>query len=275
MGKLSKREISKQVELKELIDSGNLTEDQVEHIYQEFNEGFIGDVTHSSAYFTPLDLAFDFSLMSPTHGVLLDACAGNGVLSYTAKIRDTHHNNIKQQICIEKNPEFVTIGEKLVPEADWYCGSIFDQQLHQKIFKKHGIKQYDSMLSNPPFGTVTMKYVADGERDWLGYTGKEFDMAVIEVGFKLAESHSYILPQQSCTFQVSGVSYHQHKENRKFNKLKKDINAPHLIQLWSSIDTTCYDGFKNTKALVECLTVENDIPIELKDHSSNCLMFDE
>lgn len=259
MGKLSKREISKQVELKKLIDETKvLTDNQKEHIYKEFNEAFIGDVTHSSAYFTPIELAFDFALMSPTYGYVLDACAGIGVLSYTANIRDTYDGNIKQLICIEKNPEFVEIGKKLLPDADWHCGSIFDQKLHQKIFRKHKIKKSDCMISNPPYGTVTMKYVPDGERDWLDYSGKEFDMAVIEVGHKLAEYHSYILPVQSCIFSVSGAHYHQHKTNRKFNKLKKDIDEPNLIQQWTSIDTTCYEGFKNTKVLVECLNVEVD-----------------
>ena len=259
MGKLSKREIAKQVQIKHLIDSTDvLNEDQVESVYEEFNEAFIGDITHSSAYFTPLDLAYDFALMSPTHGFILDACAGIGVLSYAATIRDHYEKNIRQIICIEKNPEFVAIGKKLVPQADWYCGSIFDESLHKQILKKHNIYKYDCMMSNPPFGTISMKYVPKAERKWLQYHGKEFEMAVIEVGVKLAEYASYILPVQSCTFQVSGTPFHQHKENRKFNRLKHHLKEPNLIQQWSSIDTSVYSGFKNTKVVVECLTVELD-----------------
>ncbi|QDU81575.1 hypothetical protein Pla110_33170 [Polystyrenella longa] len=258
MGKLSKQQIKHQSELLDSIQN-NPNDDQIETFYHNFNEQFIGDVTRNSAYFTPLDLAYDFALMSPTYGYVIDACAGIGHLSFAAKTRDYYQNNIKQLICIELNHKYTEIGKKLLPEADWYTGSIFDEELHKEIMSNYNIQKYDCLISNPPFGSYSMKPVPKEQRKWLKYTGSEFDMATIEIGHKLANNASYILPTQSCTFQASGHSYiKQHKENRKFNKLKKEINQPNLIQHWTSIDTAVYEQFKNTRVSVECLTVEVD-----------------
>lgn len=95
-------------------------------------------------------------------------------------------------------------------------------------------------------------------QEWLDSTGKEFEMAVIEVGHKLSKNNSYILPQQVCSFAASTENQHNYRESRKFNKLKKDLNEPNMLMNWLSIDTRVYDGFKNTTITVECCLVEID-----------------
>ena len=146
--KLSKQEIKLQKEVKALIDSDKkLHEDDLEYIYENFNPGFISDVTTHSAYFTPLDMAYDFALFAGRHGVCVDMCAGIGILTYAAKIRDSWEKNITHQICIERNPDYLAIGKRLLPEADWILGDMFDQNMWNDILKKYG--RIDSIF---PFG---------------------------------------------------------------------------------------------------------------------------
>lgn len=77
MGKLSKQVVKRQKEIFDLIqNSEKLTPDEIELIYEEFNEAYLQDITSGSAFFTPLDMALDFALMAPIHGYVLDACAG-------------------------------------------------------------------------------------------------------------------------------------------------------------------------------------------------------
>src|SRR6476646_138473 len=158
MGKLSKREIKEQ---KTILD--------------KFNEQYIGDVTESSAYFTPVLLALDFALMVPTHGVIVDLCAGIGVLSWAAMMRDSYEGNIKKIICIERDQKYLEIGKKLVQsnkhtEVIWVQGDMFDKEMWDKIILEHG--PIDCLISNPPYGTVTK---TDKDRSWLKYTGSDLD----------------------------------------------------------------------------------------------------
>jgi len=259
MGKLSKREIKEQKAIKDLLDSKDkFNHEETELIYQKFNEAVLGDVTSNSAYFTPLDLAYDFALMSPIYGVAVDMCAGIGVLSYAAMCRDYYRNDIKKIICLERDSRYIEIGKKLVQsnehiEVVWIQGDIFDENIWKQIVKEHG--KIDSIYSNPPFGSVTK---SDKDRSWLKYKGSDLDIASIEIAIKQSESQSFILPQGSCTFRASGryqLGGAEHIENRKIAKLKKEMGCEFYMS-WSSIDTTVYEeGFKNTKITVECCSI--------------------
>ena len=227
--------IHKQAEL--ILQKDILTFEDKEFLYENFNEGAIADVTSESAYFTPLDLAYDFALFAGRYGVCVDMCAGFGVLSFCARIRDTYHNNIKHQICIERNPAFIKIGKKLLPEADWIQGDMFDKTMWDKIITKYG--KIDSIVSNPPFGKVTK---TDCDRSWLKYTGAELDIASMEIAMLMCQSDiSMLLPKSSVEFRYSGRPYFEHTENKKVAKLRQQ----------TGIDTSVYDDFKNTKIHVE------------------------
>lgn len=234
-----------------LLDKDKLSYKETELFYTEFNEGFIEDVTQHSAYFTPLEMAYDFALMSvPSSNVIVDMCAGIGVLTWCKHVRETYEEDKSVFVCIERNPKYIEIGKKLCPFAHWYEGDMFDLELWNRIEKEHG--SIGCIMSNPPFGSVTK---SDKDRSWLKYTGKDLDIAAIEIGLTKARHCAFILPQNSCTFQCSGKQFgYGTRENRKIMKLEKDLGYEIYMQ-WDSVDTTVYDQFKNTKVVVECCSV--------------------
>lgn len=243
--KLSKPELKLQKEIQQILAKEFLSEDDIERIYEDFNPGFISDVTIHSAYFTPLDMAFDFALFAPRYGVIVDMCAGIGILSYAAKIRDTYEGNIRQLVCIERNPDYIEIGKKLLPSADWIQGDMFDKNVWDSIIDKYG--RIDGIISNPPFGKVSK---TDQDRSWLKYQGADLDIAAIEVALYFTENVSMILPSGSVTFRYSGRPYYDEVPNRKIDKLKKDTGLQFMMTN-PGIDTSVYDQFKNTKITVE------------------------
>lgn len=253
--KLSKRDLKDQKKIYDLIQSNDkFTHEELELIYEKFNEGYLQDVTENSAYFTPLDLAYDFALFAGRQGIVVDMCAGIGVLSFAALTRDTYEKRIKKIVAIERNPVYYDIGKKLLPEVDWILGDIFDKGLWDSIKDKYG--KVDCVISNPPFGKVSK---SDANKDWLKYKGSEIDIASIEVAMANAEYVDMILPVGSCTFRYSGRPYYDERENRKIEKLKKDTGLDFYMSC-TSIDTSVYEqGFKNTKVCVECVSFERNI----------------
>lgn len=236
--------IHKQAEI--ILQKETLTFEDKEYLYEHFNEGAISDVTSESAYFTPLDLAYDFALFAGRYGVCVDMCAGFGVLSFCARVRDTYHNNIKHQICIERNPKFVEIGKKLLPEAEWIEGDVFDKNIWDYIKNKYGT--INSIVSNPPFGKVTK---TDCNRSWLKYTGAELDIACMEIAMLNCQSDiSMLLPVGSVEFKYSGRPYFDNIENKKISKLRKETGIE-FVMTNPGIDTSVYEQFKNTKIIVE------------------------
>lgn len=250
--KLSKKDVKEQKQIYELIQSKDqFTYEELEMIYERFNEGYLQDVTSHSAYFTPLDLAYDFALFAGRHGIVVDMCAGIGVLSFAALTRDTYEGKIKKIVAIERNEAYYNLGKKLLPNVDWINGDIFDKAVWDGIKEKYG--KIDCIISNPPFGKISK---SDADRSWLKYTGSDIDIASIEVALNNAEYVDMILPPSSCTFRFSGRPYYDEYENKKINKLKKDTGLDFYMSC-HSVDCSIYnDGWKNTKITVESLSID-------------------
>jgi predicted RNA methylase len=248
--KLTKPEIKLQKEVKEVLIKEVLTFEDKEFIYENFHPGTVADITSDSAYFTPLDMAYDFGLFAGRYGVCVDMCAGIGGLTFAARTRDHYDKKIKHSICIERNPKFIEIGKKLLPEAIWIQGDIFDKSIWDEITTTYGKVNY--VYSNPPFGKVTK---TGADRSWLKYKGADLDMAAIEVALNWCDNISMILPSGSLTFKYSGRPHYEEIENRKINKLKSDIGFDFIMSN-PGIDTTAYDQFKGTKITVEYVDIE-------------------
>jgi hypothetical protein len=175
------------------------------------------------------------------------------MLSYRAKQMDTYTSKIKSMTCIELNPRFVEIGKKLLPEANWICSNVFDEQLWKDLTKDLPDNKFDLMLSNPPFGNHPVKC------DWLNYNGVR-DLMALELCLKYSTGGYFIMPTNSVSFRYSGERYYKDEPDRYSKKLLKFIkeNKEHLFDMvCDGIDCSIYnDQWKNLNGIgVEAVNV--------------------
>ncbi|MDT9877560.1 hypothetical protein [Enterobacter cloacae] len=116
MARISKKESANHNKVMELIHSDKqLTQDDKEFIFTNYRGDGIGA---TGAFFTPEMLAWDFILDAGCTGDCIELCAGIGRLSYYQYLR----NNPTHITCVELNPEYVMIGKRVLPEAEWITG---------------------------------------------------------------------------------------------------------------------------------------------------------
>ena len=72
-------------------------------------------------------LAWDFILDAGCTGQCIEHCAGIGRLSYYQYLR----NNPTHITCVELNPEYVMIGKRVLPQAEWITGDALNT--HQTV----------------------------------------------------------------------------------------------------------------------------------------------
>lgn len=188
MAKLTKAQFKLHNQAEELLEKDTLTWNDKLFVYENWNESATSINSQAGAFFTPLGLAADFSLEIIDKSNVIDLCAGIGMLSFYA-----HHYKKCDVTCIELNPEYVRVGRKLLPEAKWINASIFD-------YKNFG--HFDQVISNPPFGKIKTGLDADVLKDFK-YRGKEFEFLTIEVGEKIADYGTFLIPQGSTPFKYS------------------------------------------------------------------------
>lgn len=140
----------------------------------------------AGAFFTPYDLARDFSIEVGggvlDGGSIVDLCAGIGMLSFACEHKRA------EITCVEFCPEYVVVGKRVMPDARWIEGDVFNVELDRYTFA----------ISNPPFGTIK------GDHFRGKYTGSQFEYKVIERASTIAEHGVFILPQMSAPFRYSG-----------------------------------------------------------------------
>jgi SAM-dependent methyltransferase len=176
--KLTKPQIKAHNEALEILKKDKLKEDEAIFVMENWREDAVHVNSAAGAFFTPWGLARDFAL-EVSGKTIIDLCAGIGNLSYFA------YREGREITCVEMNPDYIAVGKKIMPEARWIQGSIFD--LHFDTL-------FDCAISNPPFGAI------GGLRDGLG----GFEFSAINVASKLARAGVFILPQQSTPFKYSG-----------------------------------------------------------------------
>ncbi|MEP3246703.1 MAG: methyltransferase [Sneathiella sp.] len=195
---LTKAQSRKHAEAIKLLEKEELTFDEKCFVFEHFHEGGDSNNKVASAHFTPYDLANDLKLDIHGHKIL-DICAGIGILSF-AYLNGYDHQYQPKLVCVEINPRYVEVGKKLLPEAEWICGDIFDPEIQKKL-KGRG---FDTAISNPPFGKNAM-----GDKKAPRYKGNLFEYAVIDIASDLAEYGAFIIPQGSSPFLYSGVQWYQ------------------------------------------------------------------
>lgn len=152
---LTKAQRKTHEQAEEILKKDILTEDEKEFVFKNWCPHARFDVGASGAYFTPFDLAADFRIDGGT-GRIIDLCAGIGALAYWLAKYPWGADGPTEVVCVEINPAFVEIGKKLVPEATWICGNVFD-------VLDMGLGHFDHAVANPPFGR-TARYGCSAPR---------------------------------------------------------------------------------------------------------------
>lgn len=163
-----------------------LHEDDKIFIIEHFQEGANHVNSAHGAFFTPLDLAFDFTIEVPDSldGLdIIDLCAGIGTLSF-ASLRKA-----RSLTCVEFNPDYITVGKRVVPEAEW---------IHADALTHNYDRKYDFAISNPPFGNIKTS-------DHTGiYKGNRFEWKIAEKAKEIALNAALIIPKNSGSLQYGG-----------------------------------------------------------------------
>lgn len=191
--KLTKQQARTHAAAMALIDSGQrLTLEQIEQCYTDYHEGATANQTWAGAYFTPVDMANDMKIEMPRRGSFVDLCAGTGRLAYfaggQAMWRDNRHE-YDRIVCVERNPEYVRIGRRLFPDAEWICGDALDPAIWRQI------GNVDFAIGNPPFGTS-----ASSDFKAPRYTGPHFELKALDVMAMLAPEGWAIVPSMTAPF---------------------------------------------------------------------------
>jgi len=189
--KLTKEQTTRHDQAEKILLKDELTFDDKYFVLENWLPGATNNITKSGEFFTPRALAHEFCYEVGT-GNVVDLCAGIGMLSF--QLQRFHSGKKINLTCIEINEDFVRVGKKILPEANWIHGDVLDENLIKSI------GQFDYVMSNPPFGNIKTGMCSN----WLKYKGSEFEYKVIEIGSYLAKnSGTFLLPQLSCPFRIS------------------------------------------------------------------------
>lgn len=247
MAKLTKAEIRAHEQALKMLDQSALSEDDKEFVFRNWHEGATNINSQAGAFFTPYDMAFDFSFDVGGPRVI-DLCAGIGMLSYATYNRHRWQGSTPPSItCIERNPEYVAVGKKLLPEAEWICADVFDvidMGLHTG---PAGL--FDYAISNPPFGNI--KRQSNSPR----YSGKDFEFHVIDIAAHIARNGTFIVPQMSAGFNYSDrPSYERQTDGKAF---KFQEMTGHFFASGCGVDTDFYrQEWKGVSPMCEIVCVE-------------------
>ena len=244
MGKLTKAQTKEHKEIDSLLLKESLSYEEKEMILNKFYPSSITNVTDIAAFFTPLDLAWDFRLEVPEGARVLDLCAGIGCLSFP--IANRHYSSQQNEIvCVELMTSFYNIGKKIVPEATWYNHTALDLAFLKTLGK------FDFVISNPPFGKIK----TNQEENGLRYTGADFEYKIIDIAHQLCpDGGAFIIPTGSAPFKYSGAQYYQRSESAKYLKFEKETGCK--LDAGVGIDCSLYrEDWKHASPACEIVTI--------------------
>lgn len=222
MSRLTKTQARLHEEAEELLSQDALSHDEKMFVIQHWQESATSVNSSAGAFFTPLGLATDFTIECGNPRSVIDLCAGIGTLSYALHRAQRDPGRF---VCVEMNPEYVRVGKKILPEANWVTSSIFAPAVLD-------LGRFDLAISNPPFGQVKR----DGNAP--RYKGAEFEYHVIDLGAHMADYGAFILPQGSLGWSYSGKPHYQEESPQKHTRFQKQTGID--LEVGCGIDTTYY-----------------------------------
>jgi hypothetical protein len=242
MAKLTKLQRKNHEAALKILEKDVLNDNEKEFVFTHYHEGATNNNGDAGAFFTPLEMAYIAAHDCIGDGAqsnkrVIDMCAGIGALSYALVSR---YCGIKV-VCVEINPEYVAVGKKLVPEAEWHCADVLDKDFILSL------GNFNSAISNPPFGKVrSMK-----DKHGFYYSGAEGEYKVMDMASIVADNFCFIVPQQSAGFRYSGARYFDFVESNKCNRFQQQTNIDLVAGM--GYDTTAIEGgeFKDVEMIVE------------------------
>lgn len=242
--KLTKEQAKNHQKCQDILSQDRLSYDDKLFVLEYFHEGANNVNSSAGAFFTPYGLARDFGLEIWNKRKIIDLCAGIGMLSFVA----FHEYAVMDITCLEVNPEYLAVGKKILPEANWVLGSVTDKKLIESL------GHFGQAISNPPFGNIK----ADSpEKGWLKYTSANFEYKVIEIASKIADKGIFILPQESTPFKYSGQTYMKENNSNKYEQFKSKTGLTFEFNV--GIDTGVYrNEWKGVSPMCEIINVHFD-----------------
>jgi hypothetical protein len=230
MGKLTKEQAKLHQEAAQLVTlARDLTEDEREFVLTHWQESASTRNVLDGAFFTPLGLAREMQI-DVSGRRIIDLCAGIGRLAWAARDTDWERVNgmpPRELVCVERNPDYVAVGRKVLPEARWICADVLD-------VPGLGLGEFDCAISNPPFGPLARSGNAPG------YTGRRFEYHVMAVAAQVARYGAFIVPQQSAPFRYSGVPQSRHERDEECQQFEAQTGIEMHFNV--GIDTADWDG---------------------------------
>ncbi len=226
MAKLTKQQIKLHHQATELLEQDILSIDEKFFVLDNWKENATHINSSAGAFFTPWGLARDFAVVCGEVDSVIDLCAGIGKLSFAIKQMSEWSRRIPKITCVEINPDYVAVGKKILPEANWICSSVFDPQL-LTLDRAH------MAISNPPFGRIKRG------GDSPNYKGAEFELHVINIASKVAEFGQFIIPPTTAGFKYSGVFNFKRDAASKGHEFQQKLGLTFNPQ---AIDATVYSS---------------------------------
>ena len=203
-------------------------------VLDNFQESQTATHNLDGAFFSPFGIARDIAIHT-SGGRIVDLCAGIGRLGFHV---DTWGGPARELTCVERNAEYARVGRKILPEARWIIGDVFDLPAD--------LGGYDWAISNPPFGATARR------RRGGAYSGGRFEYHVIDIASTLAEQGTFLIPQESAPFVCSGRSQTVWRPTREHDRFARETR----IELECvSVNTADYaDDWHGVSPLVEIVT---------------------
>lgn len=250
MGRLTKAEARAHARAEELLSKDVLTYDEKMFVLDNWHEGASHINASAGAFFTPTGLARDFAI-DACGGRTIDLCAGGGALAFHVFWRAHYARGSRGRqteiVCIERNPSYVEVGRKVLPEAEWICADVFD-------FDFASLGHFHCAMANPPFGATPR--AGSGPR----YTGRSFKFHLIDLASDIADYGAFIIPQMSAPFEYSGVQCYRERKSADYLRFTEQTGI-HL-EAGCGVDCAYHrDGWKGVAPNVEivCANFE-DMP---------------
>jgi hypothetical protein len=223
MAKLTRPDTRLHEQACELVESDRpLTIAEREFVLDNWNPMANHNVTVAGAFFTPKEWASAMITPYPPDGRIIDFCAGIGRLGFTMwcynqeQIRHYSEEKPVEIVCLEINPEYVKVGKRVLPEAEWIEANGYDQDVVD------GLGHFDRFYANPPFGNVA---TVNGNAKWLVNQGKGAHGLAVEIGARLSDVGVMIIPEGKTDYNAQrGEHQLTQSVGSKVRKLYPDFN---------------------------------------------------